>query len=277
MEHNISKHDFTIINKYINSVAGISIDYCKEFLFVNKLKPLIKKYNFATFNDFAKNINKIDSPHFQQEIISAITNHETFFFRDTYPFETLKKVILPKIFQKKDKINILSGGCSYGQESYSLAMILEELKTLEPIKYKNKEYRIIAEDIDKDVLKYAKKGVYSKYEIDRGIIPDRLEKFFIPIGDSKYGIKNHLKDNINFLYNNYLNIEESVHSNFDLILLRNVLFYFSEGLQIKIINRIYNLLVPGGYFLIGVAESLYGLEHNFSIKTIGKTFLYHKE
>lgn len=202
-----------------------------------------------------------NNPEEIDNLIDALTITVSNFFRNPFTFEFIEKQIIPSIIFSKTKLNehslrIWSAGCATGEEPYSMAILLREYLTHESVNF---ALSIFATDLDKKNLIQAKKGIFdaaSMQEVKLKI----LNKYF-KLESDLYKLQPAIKQMVNFSQYNLLNEEnyappESVFGNFDIILCRNVLIYYQAHYQEKIFNKLYRSLSPGGYLVLGEAETL---------------------
>lgn len=213
-----------------------------------------------------------DSQKEWEELVSQLTNNESYFFRDQGQFKLLKETIFPELIQQKKfskSLRICSAGCSTGPEPYSLAIVLKEL--IPNIQQWN--ILILGVDINQDVLDVAKKGIYSPWSFRR-VDEVTKEKYFNKMGE-QYKINDDIKQLIKFEVCNLVeeteNSKKSSFYNIDLIVCRNVFIYFSQDTIEKILNNFYKKLQPSGYLLTGHAEIF---SQNSSIKKFKKNLFF---
>jgi chemotaxis protein methyltransferase CheR len=217
------------------------------------------------------------TPQMKMLILDIATNNETLFFRDPFVFASLEREIFPPIAKANSSapIKIWSAACSYGQEPYSLAMLLEKMKSMFP----NLRYEITATDISERALTAAKAGVYSQLQIQRGLPAPMLVKNFTKQkrGEIEYDweINPELKRHISF---KKLNLTEPFGAigPFDVVLCRNVLIYQSVEGKRDIIKRIYDRLNPGGILIMGAAESMLGVSDSFEMMRLEKVTFFKR-
>ncbi|MEK6764924.1 MAG: protein-glutamate O-methyltransferase CheR [Planctomycetota bacterium] len=211
-----------------------------------------------SYIDYAKLLDS--HPEEYKKLFDDLTINVSRFFRNPLTFELIYKVVLPDMIEYKqismdNMIRIWSAGCANGEEPYSVAILLAELLGKQ---LKNYNITIYATDIDTDALNDAKTGIYSGEsvaEVKKGL----LDKYFH--FDGNYRIKEHVKELVDFSYHDltsekFIAPTKSVFVNFDLILCRNVLIYFSRPLQDKVFNNFTHDLNKKGYLILGEAETL---------------------
>ena len=189
-----------------------------------------------------------------------MTTNETSFFRDRHPFETLRTGVLPEFLikrQEQKKLEIWCAACSSGQEPYSLAMLI--LDKFPQIKDWN--IKIIASDISEEMLEKSREGVYSQFEVARGLPGHYVPKFFQRFG-SKWEVKQELKEMMEFKHINLTGSLTGVPP-VDILFIRNVLIYFEENTKKAILKKIKGLLKPDGYLFLGSGEHVAGLDDLF--------------
>ena len=273
----IQPDEIGLLSKYIYDISGIHIDITKAYLLETRLGKLLETENCATYKDLyyaAKNdrLNKLE-----QKIIDAITTNETLYFRDNSPFELLKHKILPEVIDARTSpnngdvtapIRIWSAACSTGQELYSIAITLKELLH-DVFKYR---VSFLGTDISNAVVDQARAGVYKKFEIERGLPGDKLQKYFSPNG-AGWKIKDEFRKMVTF---KNLNLLEPFNylGKFDIIFCRNVAIYFTFEDRKKLFNRIADILEPDGFLIIGSTESLTGVCPRFVPKRHLKSIFY---
>ena len=212
-----------------------------------KLESLLPKFSVKSFEDlyelaYSKNAVR-------QSVIDCLTNHETFFFRDHYPYQFIENIFIPEQLKKNMNTRIWSAACSTGQEPYSISMTL--CSNLEPQKLSR--FSIMASDISRASVRQASQGYYSESEVRRGL-PSGYSKFFRKANDC-FELQPGVKKLIDFRHLN-LGLIPADLPKFDLIFLRYVLIYFDEAKKVQTLSKIINHLKPGGYLILDPATSL---------------------
>ena len=176
--------DFDYIARILKERSGLIITPDKAYLLESRLTPIARKRGLKTVDELI-GIMRTSGEDLLREVTEAMTTNESFFFRDIKPFDQFKSLVLPQLLQtraSKRSIRIWSAACSSGQEAYSLAMILKE----ESAKLAGWKIEIIGTDISHDVLEKAKAGLYSQFEVQRGLPIQMLVKYFKKNKDKKY-------------------------------------------------------------------------------------------
>jgi len=272
---NYKDHLLNYFSTVIENETGIIYDNSNKYLLLSRIQNLIKQLNFnsidSLWNDIQANgLNR----QLKEMLLDMATNNETSFFRDPKLFEFLKNVYVPKIMANSNKIKIWCAATSTGQEPYSIAMTMNELKE----KGIYKPYEIIGTDISDRVLNQAKSGIYSLLEVQRGLPSQYLGKYFdeIRIDGSltpSYKIKPELSAFMTF---KQLNLLQSwpMTEPFDIIFCRNVLIYQSIENKKSVISRFSRLLNPNGYLILGGAESILQLSEDYEIESYENTTVH---
>jgi chemotaxis protein methyltransferase CheR len=268
----VSKADFAYIAELAQSQAAIVLEPGKEYLVENRLTPLARQEGFASLEEFIARLRSetvINGLHHKS--IDALTTNETSFFRDFQPFESLRKHILPRLIEQRAEARQLTlwcAACSTGQEPYSLAMLIAEHFP----QLKDWRVSILATDLSATVLKVAKAGHYSQFEVNRGLPAAYLVKYFTKHGD-RWHIKPELKKSIHF---QALNLVQPwpVLPPFDLVFIRNVMIYFDVETKKMILKRIRNCLLPHGHLFLGAAETTINLDPEYQPVTFDRAVVY---
>jgi chemotaxis protein methyltransferase CheR len=271
----ISHQEVQLFSNFIYGVCGIHIEASKAYLLETRLGKIMESESCTSFTDFYHRIKGDTSRTLQNQVVDAITTNETLFFRDTSPFDLLKFKILPEVIDKSARISqlpvpirIWSAACSTGQELYSIAIVLRELLG-DLGKY---NIKLLGTDISDTAIKQASYGAYNKFEIERGLPRDRLQRHFETSG-GYWKIRNEIRSMVVF---RKMNLMESLSSlgKFDVIFCRNVAIYFKLEDRKKLFDKIADCLDPDGFLIIGSTESLTGICPQFIPKRHLKSIFY---
>src|SRR5260221_3184802 len=197
-----------------------------------------------------------------RDVVEAMTTNESFFFRDTKPFDQFKQLILPNLIKERANtktIRIWSAASSSGQEAYSLAMILSEMGP----QMAGWKIDIIGTDLSTEILARAKEGVYSQFEVQRGLPITLLVKYFQQNGD-RWQISQKIRSMVQYREFNLLHDPVSL-GRFDVVFCRNVLIYFDQPTKAKVLNGIAKQMPDDGYLILGGAETVLGLTDRFQL------------
>jgi len=267
----VNPQDAAFVRELVQKRSAITIDVAKDYLISMRLTQAARDNGFASILDLVEKARQGDKAA-NTSIIEAITTHETSFFRDLQPFETLTKVILPKFIAAGAPvrpINIWCGACSSGQEPYSIAMLmLEKFPTLAA-----QSVRIVATDLSAQVLAKASKGEFSQLEINRGLPAAMLVKYFDRHGMS-WQVKPAVKRLVEFRQLNLID-PWVISPKPDIVFLRNVLIYFELQTRRTILDRVRSQLAPGGALFLGAAESTLNVAEGWERIVIEK-YTYYK-
>lgn len=269
-EFEYTHEDFDFLRKISNEHSGILVPDDKFDMFYSRLSKRVRMHGLANFKQYCQYL-KNNQEHEFTEFINAVTTNLTSFFREKHHFEYLKNTVLPEIIKRNSTtktIKCWSAGCSTGEEPYSLAMtLLENVPSQWDIK-------ILATDLDTNVLQTAADGVYTSDRVE-GLPSPLLKKWFKRGGGrnaNKVKIKNELQDVIHFKQLNLMK-EWPIKHRFDFIFCRNVLIYFDRDTKELLAQRYGKLLANGSHLFIGHSESLHQLDTGFDL--IGNT-IYKK-
>lgn len=263
--------DFEILRTLSNQYSGILVPDDKFDMFYSRLSKRVRLLGFNSFKQYCQYLNDHPDQEFT-EFINAVTTNLTSFFREKHHFEYLSHTVLPELLRKNSvakQIKVWSAGCSTGEEPYSLAMTLKECL---PADW---DVKILATDLDTNVLATASEGIYSRDRIG-GIDEQRLQRWFQKGTGSlsnKVRVKSELRGLIQFKRLNLMQ-DWPMKGYFDFIFCRNVLIYFDKETKESLANRYYGLLKDGACLFIGHSESLHQLNTEFEL--IGGT-IYKKK
>jgi len=254
--------DYEQFKEEIYKISSIDLSAYKERQMKRRLDSLIKKHGFVGYDDYVKALK--EKKEIYDEFITYMTINVSEFFRNTNQWTVLEDTVFPYLFDKFGKnLTIWSAACSTGDEPYSLAMVLSRFMPLSRIK-------IIATDIDEQILSKAKNGIYNEKSI-AGVPKDLRDKYFEKIGQS-YKVSDEIKKCIQFKKHNLL--KDSFPQKVDLIVCRNVLIYFTEEAKSDIYKKFNKSLKKEGVLFVGSTEQIIQSQrYNF---TSDQTFFYRK-
>ena len=255
----MNDQDFKFFEDLLMRESGLVITPEKMYLLESRLLPIASKKGLSSLEELASHLRSSGDTTLKSDIVEAMTTNETSFFRDSTPFDRLKDELLPHFIKARGAqktLKILSAACSSGQEPYSMAMLLKEYPALAGWKIE-----ILATDLSNDILSQAKAGVYSQFEVQRGLPVQLLVKYFTQDGD-KWKVNQGLKDMITFKSANLLKDIPSL-GEFDIVFCRNVLIYFDVPTKGKVLADIKKVLRPDGVLFLGGAETVIGISNEF--------------
>ncbi|HVT51735.1 MAG TPA: protein-glutamate O-methyltransferase CheR [Dongiaceae bacterium] len=253
--------DFDFICQILKQRSGLVLGNDKAYLLESRLLPVARKYRLASFEDLVRLIRSKGDEAVIKDVVEAMTTNESFFFRDTKPFDQFKQIVLPTLMASRPnkQIRIWSAACSSGQEPYSLAMILSEMSA----QLAGWKIEILGTDLSTEILDRAKEGVYSQFEAQRGLPISLLVKYFTQVGD-RWQINPKLRAMVQYREFNLLNDPRTL-GKFDVVFIRNVLIYFDQPTKGKILNGISGLMPDDGFLFLGGAETVLGITDRFQL------------
>ena len=249
--------EFAQFAQFLQDACGISLGPNKQYLVSTRIRRVLDENNIESLSELLKRLPQPSNTGLRKQIIDAMTTNETYWFRDTYPYEYLKNSVIPELIagkQSRQELRIWSAACSTGQEPYSLSMAIEEYKQ-KNMGYLPLPIRILATDLSGVALALAESGIYDKLSMARGLTTERMEKFFTPHTESSWRVKTEIKSRVSFRAINLLDSYQ-VLGKFDMIFCRNVLIYFDGELKRDIISRLHAALNPKGLLCLGSSEGL---------------------
>ena len=257
--HFTDKH-FNFIRALVAEKTGISLSEAKRDLVYGRLSRRLRKLDMENFDDYCK-LLKSEATDELVEFTNAITTNLTAFFRENHHFEYLKKTVLPGLLKSKTdrRIRIWSAGCSTGEEPYSIAMVVNEVTK----QYRNWDIKILASDLDSNVVQKASDGIYAAQRIE-GITKERQKKYFEKIDEDNIKVKQELKDLITFKQLNLMNAWP-MKGQFDIIFCRNVVIYFDKPTQRVLFDRYADIMTDSGNLFIGHSETLFKVSDRFKL------------
>lgn len=246
----------------VKETMGLDLSGYKPERMKRRIEMLIRKYNCKSYKEYFELISKDNKK--RDEFLDKLTINVTEFFRNPEKWEELKKVFLPQLLQESgSKFQAWSAGCSSGEEPYSLAILLEELKAPPTAK-------VLATDIDIGVLTRAQIGEYE----ERSMVstpPEYIQKYFI-VRDGKYIVKPNVKARVQFKRHNLL--QDPFEKGFDLILCRNVVIYFEMEAKEELYRKFAESLRVGGLLFVGNTERIFNYR-NLGLE-VASPFIYKK-
>lgn len=254
-DHQFSPSDYQCFQAFLQETCGIVLGDNKQYLVANRMRRILAELRVSTLAELVHLVGQNPRGGLKESVIDAMTTNETFWFRDSFPFEALRDVILPSLLPAAvEPLRLWSAACSSGQEPYSLSMIVEEFRQKHPGLLR-RDPLIYATDISSTMLTAARRGVYDRLSVNRGLTEARRQQFFDRVGDDAFQIKPSVASRVEFRALNLLDSFSTVGS-FDVVFCRNVLIYFSQERKMDILRRIGATLRPGGCLILGASEYL---------------------
>jgi chemotaxis protein methyltransferase CheR len=250
--------DYEFLRKLLKERSGLDLSADKQYLVESRLIPLARRAGLTGIAELVAKI-KAGSAALTSEVVEAMTTNETFFFRDKIPFDHLRESILPALVQARAgrrSLRIWCAASSTGQEPYSIAMCVKEFAGLAGWRVE-----IVATDLSQEVLEKSKAGIYSQFEVQRGLPIQMLVKYFTQTGEL-WQLKPDLRAMVQHRQLNLLQ-DFSQLGTFDVIFCRNVLIYFDQDTKVAVFDRLARMLEADGVLLLGAAESVVGISDAF--------------
>ncbi len=249
----LTDEDFNRLYRFIQNNYGIDLSKKKQ-LIVSRLQQSLESNGYSSFADYVNDIVGGRRPDLVPPMLNKLTTNYTYFLREEAHFNFLRNTVLPELAQKhrNDRsLSIWSAGCSSGEEPYTISIYLKEYFGYDAGQW---DTRILATDISQNVLNTAMNPTYQDEQLERIPAPWKT-KYFQKRPDGTYTVSKEIRDNVIF---RPFNLMEQIRFRrpFDLIFCRNVMIYFDQETKDALVNRFYNVTVPGGYLFIGHSEGL---------------------
>jgi chemotaxis protein methyltransferase CheR len=251
--------DYEFLRKLLKERSGLDLSADKQYLVESRLIPLARKVGLPGITELVQKM-KSGADALTAEVVEAMTTNETFFFRDKVPFDHLRETMLPSLLKARASRRALRIWCaasSTGQEPYSIAMCLKELGSA----LAGWRVEIIGTDLSQAVLEKSRAGIFSQFEVQRGLPIQMLVKYFTQIGEL-WQLNPELRSMVQYRQLNLLH-DFSQLGKFDVIFCRNVLIYFDQETKARIFERLSKVIEPDGFMVLGAAESVVGISDAF--------------
>ncbi len=256
----MTPEDFDYLRKMLRERSGLVLSVDKQYLAESRLLPLARRHGFASVGELVAQL-KMPSCTLATEVVDAMTTNETFFFRDKIPFELLRDSVMPALLAARShtkRVRIWCTAASTGQEPYSIAMTLREMGA----RLAGFQVDILATDLVVGALDRARNGLYTQFEVQRGLPIQLLIKYFTKVGEL-WQIAPELRAMVQFRPLNLL-YDFSTLGLFDLVFCRNVLIYFDQSTKVSVLDRIARQMPDDGFLILGAAETVVGLTEAFT-------------
>lgn len=267
----ITQENYRIFVDFLKIKLGHDLGEGKEYLIENRLNPVCEAQKIANVNELAREIKINPYSFLGNLVVENMTIQETSFFRGPRVFDNLKKYIIPKLINENvysRTIRIWSACCSTGQEPYSIMMLLmRDFPELE-----NWNISLLATDVSENALTKARSGIYSRFEVIRGLSTELKEKYFLETQDNQYQIRYDLRQKIKFQQVNLLEGFYALGGPFDIILLRNALIYFAPEVITGIFQKLRGAIKDTGFLILGESESIMGKTTMFNLPIEGTDY-----
>jgi len=266
-----SDSDYEYLRGVVMEQSANRIDPSRNTLFDTKLTPIAQRSGATNLEDFVNMLKAGRPAHLHRAVAEAMTINETSFFRDMTPFEMLRQVVFPQLIERRlqeRRLRIWSAASSTGQEAYSLAMsIAEYFPTLSQW-----DVKIIGTDISRHVVDCAQKGRYRRLEVNRGLPARMLLKYMVR-DDEEWEVVPRIRSMCEFQYANLCGTLPQLPV-FDLVMLRNVLLYFSQHDRRTLFGEIHRKIAREGYLILGNAEQAEDSTNLFEVEFASSCYFY---
>jgi len=255
----VTPFDYEFLRKFLKDRSGLDLSADKQYLVESRLMPLARKAGLPGLGELVAKLKNGTEP-LAAEVVEAMTTNETFFFRDKVPFDHLKATVLPELMKARASRRALRIWCaasSTGQEPYSIAMCLKELGPM----LAGWRVEIVATDLSHGVLDKSRAGLFSQFEVQRGLPIQLLVKHFTQVGEL-WQLNADIRAMVQFKQLNLLQ-DFSHLGGFDVIFCRNVLIYFDQDTKTNVFGRLAKRIEPDGFLMLGAAETVVGLTDAF--------------
>ncbi len=252
--------DYDYLRKLLKVRSGLVLSSDKHYLVESRLLPVARKNGLFNLTGLVAKLKTPDAEPLIVEVVEAMTTNESLFFRDKVPFDQFRDTIIPVLLRARAatrRIRIWCAAASTGQEPYTLAICLKELGK----ELNGWRIDILATDLSTEVLEKAKSGIFSQFEVQRGLPVLMLVKYFSQVGEM-WQIAPEIRAMVKFQPLNLLNDFSSIGA-FDVVFCRNVLIYFDQETKIDVLNRIDAVIERDGFLALGGAETVVGLTQAF--------------
>jgi chemotaxis protein methyltransferase CheR len=251
----LSDSSSRILAGLLEARTGQQLTMSRRWRIETALSTLLRERGIATLDELITILVMGKEPSLSQQVVEALLNNETYFFRDRGPFDVLQRHALPELAQRREKskrLRIWSAGCSTGQEVYSLAMLFAEA----PEQWRGWTIDILGTDVSTSCVDRARGGIFSQFEIQRGLGINQMIKWFEEVADGWRAVE-PLRKPVRFQVHNLL--EPAPHpGDFDVVLCRNVMLYLSPEKKTLAFDRIAGAMAEDGWLMLGAGETVIG-------------------
>jgi len=251
----LSDSSSRILAGLLEARTGQQLTMSRRWRIETALSTLLRERGIATLDELITILVMGKEPSLSQQVVEALLNNETYFFRDRGPFDVLQRHALPELAKRREsskRLRIWSAGCSTGQEVYSLAMLFAEA----PEQWRGWTIDILGTDVSSSCIDRARSGVFTQFEIQRGLGINQMIKWFEEVSDGWRAVE-PLRKPVRFQVHNIL--EAAPHpGDFDVVLCRNVLLYLSPEKKAMAFERIASAMAADGWLMLGAGETVIG-------------------
>jgi len=263
--------DYAYLRQLVLAQSANRIDPSRNALFDTRLTPIVRMAGARNLKDFVTMLKSDRPAHLHRAVAEAMTINETSFFRDLKPFEMLRQCILPSLMEQRKierRLRIWSAASSTGQEAYSLAMLIAEHFP----ELAGWDVKILGTDISRYVVEYAQRARYRRLEVNRGLPARMLLKYMVRDGE-EWEVAARIRGMCEFQSVN-LCAPLPILPEFDLVMLRNVLLYFTQQDRTNLFREVYRKMSPDGYLVLGNAEQAEDSTNLFEVEFLSNCYCY---
>ena len=264
----VAADTFTFVATLVRQRSAIQLEPGKEYLVESRLLPLARQAGAAGVDEYVRGLRTQPRPLEYERVVEALTTNETSWFRDATPFQALTRHVVPELALAHPglrSLRVWSAACSTGQEPYSIAMALAESAP-------SLEVQITATDLSEEVLARGRAGRYSQLEVNRGLPATMLVQHFERVG-IEWALSQRIRRAVTFSRHNLLHAPPA-GGPYDIIFLRNVLIYFDLATKQEVLRRVQSVMRPGGFLLLGGAETTIGIDAAWERVPVGRSSVY---
>ena len=256
----MTPYDYDYLRKLLRARSGLVLTADKHYLVESRLLPVARKSGLLNLSGLVSRLKGPDAEALTVEVVEAMTTNESFFFRDKLPFDHFRETIMPAMVAARAssrRIRIWCAAAASGQEPYSLAISLKEMSR----ELMGWRIEILATDLSNEVLEKARSGLYTQFEVQRGLPALMLIKYFAQAGEL-WQVAPEIRGMVKFQQLNLLHDFQRL-GRFDVVFCRNVLIYFDQETKIDVLDRIARVTERDGFLALGAAETVVGLTESF--------------
>lgn len=264
-------YDFDYLRNLVQQQSAVVLGAGKKYLADLHLGSVAENAGFSSLSAFVEQLKHSPFGELHVQAVEALLTNETSFFRDRHPFAALKNVVIPQLIQQRQQersLKIWCAGCSYGQEPYSIAILIQEYFP----ELANWKLQIIASDVSGRALARLKQGCYNQLEVNRGLSPTLRDKYFCQQQDF-WQISDKIRQMLTVQQLNLIH-EWKALPTMDIIFLRNVLIYFDLETKVSILQKTHQHLRSDGYLFLGGGETVFNIDSRFESVQIDKSTCY---
>lgn len=262
----VTPDDYLFVRRLVQDASAIDLSDGREYLVAARLSPIARREGLGTVGELVTRLRR-GSPALCDDVVEAMATKETSFFRDVHPFDALRDHMVPELLAAGPRrLSIWSAAAATGQEAYSVAMLMLDHFASAPAP------AILATDLSRQALEVAREGRYTGLEVNRGLPARLLVRHFDRDGTG-WVVKPAVRRLVDF---RRMNLSEPWPAlpRMDVVLLRNVLIYFDAAAKARVLDRVAGVLRPGGYLVLGSAETTYGIDDRYERVGLGRSLCY---